>query len=147
MGDRKGPDWEGFGRHLLEDWPVGDIDGADLFDAALKHGLIWEIPGGYDPDQHIDAEGIAPERGDPWYEYAFSGPDPVEILTARVKELEQALREVREEICRGPVNDILWHQETPAETTVDFITNTLNDNWSYDAWLSREAALAKGDAL
>lgn len=67
-------------------------------------------------------------------------------LTARVKELEQALREVREEICRGPVNDILWHQETPAETTVDFITNTLNDNWSYDAWLSREAAFAKGDA-
>lgn len=65
------PDWEGFGRDLLEGWPVGDVDGSELFDAALRNGLIREIPGGYDPDQHIDAEGICPEVGDPWYEYAF----------------------------------------------------------------------------
>ena len=68
---RAGPDWEGFGRDLLESWPVGDIDGSELFDAALRHGLIREIPGGYDPEKHIDTEGICPERGDPFYEYAF----------------------------------------------------------------------------
>ena len=69
--DARGPDWEGFGRDLLESWPVRDVDGSELFDAALRNGLIAEIPGGYDPDQHIDAEGICPEAGDPWYEYAF----------------------------------------------------------------------------
>lgn len=66
-----GPNWEGFGRDLLESWPVRDVDGSELFDAALRNGLIQEIPGGYDPDRHIDAEGICPEKGDPWYEYAF----------------------------------------------------------------------------
>ena len=65
------PDWEGFGRDLLESWPVRDVDGAELFDAALRNRLIREIPGGYDPEQHIDADGICPEPGDPWYEYAF----------------------------------------------------------------------------
>ena len=65
------PNWEGFCRDLLESWPVRDVDGSELFDAALRNGLIQEIPGGYDPDQHIDAEGICPEKGDPWYEYAF----------------------------------------------------------------------------
>ena len=66
-----GPDWEGFGRDLLESWPVRYVDGLELFDAALRNGLIREIPGGYDPEQHIDAESICPEPGDPWYEYAF----------------------------------------------------------------------------
>lgn len=65
------PDWEGFGRAMLEDWPVRDVDGAELFDLSLKYGLIAEVPGGYDPEQHIDAEGISPETGDPWYEYTF----------------------------------------------------------------------------
>ncbi|WP_411975971.1 hypothetical protein [Sulfitobacter faviae] len=65
------PDWEGFGRAMLEDWPVRDVDGAELFDLSLKYGLIAEVPGGYDPEHHIDAEGISPETGDPWYEYTF----------------------------------------------------------------------------
>lgn len=64
-------DWEGFGRAMLEHWPVRDVDGAELFDLSLKYGLIAEVPGGYDPEQHIDAEGISPETGDPWYEYTF----------------------------------------------------------------------------
>jgi hypothetical protein len=82
----RGPDWEGFGRDLLEHWPVRDVDGSELFDAALRNGLIAEIPGGYDPDQHIDAEGICPEAGDPWYEYAFH---PVRAdLPPKVKPLE-----------------------------------------------------------
>ena len=69
------PDWEGFGRDLLESWPVRDVDGAELFDAALRNRLIREIPGGYDPEQHIDADGICPEPGDPWYEYAFGAQE------------------------------------------------------------------------
>lgn len=67
----KKPDWEGFGRDMVDEWPTGDIEGAYLFDAALRYGLIREIPGGYNPDEHIDAEGICPETGDPWYEYNF----------------------------------------------------------------------------
>lgn len=66
------PDWEGFGRALMEQWPTADIDGADLFDLSPRHALIAEVPGGYDPDHHIDAEGICPEKGDPWYEYTFT---------------------------------------------------------------------------
>jgi hypothetical protein len=66
-----GPNWEGFARDLMEHWPVRDVDGSELFDAALRNGLIQEIPGGYDPEQHIDAECVCPEKGDPWYEYAF----------------------------------------------------------------------------
>ncbi|MGR3476653.1 MAG: Lar family restriction alleviation protein [Sulfitobacter sp.] len=65
------PDWEGFGRAMLEHWPVRDVDGAELFGLSLEYGLIAEVPGGYDPEQHIDAEGISPEKGDPWYEYTF----------------------------------------------------------------------------
>jgi len=67
------PDWEGFGRAMVERWPVDDVDGSELFELALAFGLLHEIPGGYDPEHHIDAEGICPELGDPWYEYAF-GP-------------------------------------------------------------------------
>lgn len=66
------PDWEGFARDLMQDWPVGDVDGFELFEAALRNGLLRKIPGGYDPEQHIDAEGICPKTGDPWYEYAFA---------------------------------------------------------------------------
>lgn len=69
VGWRDGPDWKGFGQALVEDWPTADIDGSFLFDMALKHRVIREIPGGYNPEQHIDAEGICPEPGDPWYEY------------------------------------------------------------------------------
>lgn len=65
------PDFEGFARALLETWPTNDVEGSELFDLALRYGMIREVPGGYDPDEHIDAEGIAPERGDPWYEYTF----------------------------------------------------------------------------
>jgi hypothetical protein len=101
--DARGLDWEGFGRDLLESWPVRDVDGSELFDAALRNGLIAEIPGGYDPDQHIDADGICPEAGDPWYEYVFhparvdlaTPPDP--LADPRVSELREAGRAVIDE--------------------------------------------------
>lgn len=88
-------DWEGFARDLLDEWPVRDVEGSELFEAALRNGLIAEIPGGYDPEQHIDAEGICPEAGDPWYEYAFHparadlAPGP--LADPRVKALVEAL--------------------------------------------------------
>ena len=55
----------------------------------------------------------------------------------RIEELEAALRSVRHEICLGPVDDVLWHMNFPSETTVDFICNTLGDDWNYDDWLTK----------
>ncbi len=68
------PDWEGFGRALMElvEWPANsDVEAADLFELCQTHHLIREIPGGYQADNHIDAYGISPEDGDPWYEFNF----------------------------------------------------------------------------
>lgn len=65
------PDWEGFCRDLLDNWPVSDVDGSELFDLALKHGMIREVPGGFNPYHHLDTENTFPEPGDPWYEYTF----------------------------------------------------------------------------
>ncbi|MDX1704596.1 MAG: hypothetical protein R3235_09930, partial [Altererythrobacter ishigakiensis] len=67
-----GPNFEGFGRAIMaEGWPVREVDPDELFEASLKYRLIKKIPGGYDPEEHIDAEGICPEPGDPWYEFAY----------------------------------------------------------------------------
>jgi hypothetical protein len=71
MDIKSAPDWEGFGRALLDSWPTNDIEGSELFALSLQFGLIRPIPGGYNPEEHIDAEGICPEDGDPWYEYNF----------------------------------------------------------------------------
>jgi len=71
VADDKSPDWEGFGRAMVDGWPTNDIDGADLFELAAQYRLIAEVAGGYDPETHIDADCICPERGDPWYEYNF----------------------------------------------------------------------------
>ena len=99
--DTKAPDWEGFGRDLLEEWPVRDLTDGELFDAALRNGLIHEIPGGYDPDKHIDSECICPEPGDPWYEYSFGAERSHDLhlslvaaaYTQGVKEAAQLFRE------------------------------------------------------
>ena len=72
--NHKAPDWEGFGRAMMGDWPTNDIDGFDLFAMAQDYGLVREVAGGFDPDNHIDAEGISPEAGDDWYEYNFGPP-------------------------------------------------------------------------
>lgn len=55
----------------------------------------------------------------------------------RIDQLERALATVRHEICLGPVDDTLWHMIVPAETTVDFICNTLGDDWDYGDWLAK----------
>ena len=46
-----GPDWEGFGRALMENWPTGNVEGSELFDLSHKYRLIVEAPGGYDPEE------------------------------------------------------------------------------------------------
>ena len=60
------PDWEGFGRAVMENWPEGDLDGFALQDAAKKFGVIVPVDGGFDPEKHSDVFGCA-EPGDPWF--------------------------------------------------------------------------------
>ena len=87
------PDFEAFGRMVLQEWPVGDIDGSDLFAWALACHLIKEVEGGFDPEQHSDTECICPEIGDPWYEYNF----PAErAADPRIAELEAEVERMRE---------------------------------------------------
>lgn len=91
------PNFEGFARAILEAWPTGDVEGAYLFDCALQYGMIQEVPGGYDPEQHIDADGICPEPGDPWYEYTFGGKDgPGQFSLAEMRSEIDALRAKRD---------------------------------------------------
>lgn len=66
--------------------------------------------------------------GDPWRQAANE-----------IERLRKCLADTREEICRGPVDDVLWHEAVPACTTVDNITTTLGDGWSVDAWLAENA--------
>lgn len=87
------PDWENFAKAVLTDWPTGDLDGSVLFDLSLQYGMIQEVAGGYNSDHHIDAEGIAPEEGDPWYEYTFRGEAgkglySITGMNKRIEELE-----------------------------------------------------------
>lgn len=97
------PDWENFAKAILSDWPTGDVDGSVLFDLSLQYGMIIEVPGGYNSDHHIDADGIGPEEGDPWYEYTFrgeAGPGLYSVsgMTKRIEELEAQNQNSDEEI-------------------------------------------------
>jgi hypothetical protein len=71
-----------------------------------------------------------------WTEYTRT-----DKAQARVAELEAALFAVRNEICIGPTLDTLWHSSVPAETTVDYICNILQDDWDYDEWLTTHETL------
>lgn len=61
------PDWEGFSRAIMSNWPHGDVDGGELQDLAEAYHLIEPVVGGFDPDRHFDGDCICPEKGDPWY--------------------------------------------------------------------------------
>lgn len=98
-------DWENFAKAVLTDWPTGDLDGSVLFDLSLQYGMIKEVPGGYNSNHHIDAEGICPEEGDHWYEYTFggeAGPGLYSItdMTRRIEELEGELAKAVEALER-----------------------------------------------
>jgi hypothetical protein len=61
--------WAKLGAALMERWPeIGDIDGFCLQDMAVSAGVLQEVPGGYDPDEHFDIVGVGPEPGDQWFE-------------------------------------------------------------------------------
>ena len=65
------PDFEAFSKDIMSEWPEGfDIDGGDLQDKAIKHGLLYPVEGGFDPEKHWDTHGCA-EPGDPWFMQAF----------------------------------------------------------------------------
>ena len=120
------PDWENFAKAVLTDWPTNDLDGSVLFDLSLQYGMIQEVPGGYNSDHHIDAEGICPEEGDPWYEYTFcgeAGPGLYSItdMNNRIEELEAKLAKA-----------------------VDFIQDLTGCEWPYDEGAKRTLAELTG---
>ena len=61
------PDWEKFSLLIMNHWPEGDVGGYELQDYAVECGLLVEEPDGFDPNRHIDADCVCPERGDPWF--------------------------------------------------------------------------------
>jgi hypothetical protein len=71
----KTPNFEAFAKDVMKYWPEGfDIDAADLQEMAIKHGLLQEVEGGFDPEQHEDDHGCA-EPGDSWFMYTYQGAD------------------------------------------------------------------------
>lgn len=107
------PDFEGFAKAVLEQWPTGDIDGCELFELCVSYGMVREIPGGYDPEHHIDAEGIGPERGDPWYEYTFDvskgGPGLFSVLELRAER--DALKKGGDALAEALEESVLYFAE------------------------------------
>lgn len=59
-----------------------------------------------------------------------------------VRNLRSALEAVRDDICRGPVDDTLWRKGGVSQTTVDFITRELDDDFDYDKWLEENVPVS-----
>lgn len=56
----------GFARDVLWYlWEGSDLDGADLQELALKHGLILRTA--FDPRKHADHLGVGVYPGDEWF--------------------------------------------------------------------------------
>ena len=64
----------------------------------------------------------------------------VKAYEREIERLRACLDATRDEICEGPVDDVLWHDEIT--TTVDNITLTLEDGWTYDGWLGAKGTQA-----
>ena len=85
------PDWEAFGRAIMVDWTEHfDIEAGDKFNLAVKHHILREIPGGFDPEKHVDDYGAEP--GDKWYE--LTPPTPPAPVT--VQDAARAWKAARE---------------------------------------------------
>ena len=61
-------------------------------------------------------------------------------LSAEITRLRACLENTRDEICEGPVGDVLWHDA--GCTTVDNITLALRDGWTYDGWTDAKSTQA-----
>jgi hypothetical protein len=61
------PDWEGFGRAIMESWPYADVEGGELQDTAEYFGLLRREPGGYDPEKHGEDFADICEPGDEFF--------------------------------------------------------------------------------
>jgi hypothetical protein len=71
----KTPNFEAFAKDVMTDWSeCYDVDAADLQTMAIKHGLLQEIEGGFDPEHHEDQHGCA-EPGDRWFMTTYKGAD------------------------------------------------------------------------
>ena len=111
------PDWEDFGRAIMQyGWPTNDIDGSELFDLCLMYGLIRPIEGGFNPDEHIDAEGICPDAGDPWYEYAY--PHNRADLRATDAQVKAALTALVDDEDVGNWSQYKWDKARAALETM-----------------------------
>lgn len=102
MREVAAPDWEGFGRAVMDFWPESAPDGFDLHVLAIKHRILTEVPGGFDPERHSDATGSA-ESGVQWYERNYPAiraiqiPEPTEDDVERCAEITR-LRDCVEEL-------------------------------------------------
>ena len=68
------PNWEAFGREIMEAWPEGGVDGLDLQDIAVRHGVLRETA--YDFKAH-GKEGHYDwglQEGDVYFERNYKWP-------------------------------------------------------------------------
>lgn len=67
----KTPDWESFGRGIMEllEWSDFDLDTSEVLEIAQKHKLVREIKSGHDPYKHY--HDIDAEKGGLWFENNF----------------------------------------------------------------------------
>ena len=143
------PDWENFAKAVLTDWPTNDLDGSVLFDLSLQYGMIQEVPGGYNSDHHIDAEGICPEEGDPWYEYTFcgeAGPGLYSItdMNNRIEELEAENRLLRDAVYIDDLTVSMQAEDrTKALAAIGRALGFLNANMPAEAMAALRTTLAE----
>lgn len=56
----------GFAKVALDSlWDGSDLDGSEIQDAALQHGLIVQTT--FDPNAHTDRHGVGAHPGDEWF--------------------------------------------------------------------------------
>ena len=117
----------------------------DLLKRLRDHEEQQQVAGHYwweTPEVCVEAADRIEELEGQLSHGSFYKESDIDALQNRIAELEaenlrlrKCLEHTREEICEGPVEDVLWHTAMPSCTTVDNITLTLNDGWTYDGWL------------